>query len=80
MIVANIELRPNKFNDLKTNATFKKQISSGKVISKERPPQKKAKNKKQQINEFSWKSHDVLKPFLINNFLPMKTIQNIYRS
>ena len=78
MRVANIELRPNKFNDLKTNATFKKQISSGKVISKETTTKKSQKQK--TANEFSWKSHDVLKPFLINNFLPMKTIQNIYRS
>ena len=45
MIVANIELRPNKFNDLKTNATFKKQISSGKVISKETTTKKSQKQK-----------------------------------
>lgn len=45
MRVANIELRPNKFNDLKTNATFKKQISSGKVISKETTTKKSQKQK-----------------------------------
>ena len=45
MRVANIELRPNKFNDRKTNATFKKQISSGKVISKETTTKKSQKQK-----------------------------------
>ena len=45
MIVVNIELRPDKINDLKTNATFKKQISSGKVILKETTTEKSQKAK-----------------------------------
>ena len=55
MIVANIELRPNKFNDLKTNATFKKQISSGKVILKETTTKKRPKTTNKWIFlEKSW--------------------------
>ena len=46
MRVANIELRPNKFNDLKTNATFKKQISSGNIKRDHHKKKPKTKNSK----------------------------------